>query len=132
MKELAEHRITRQRQVILNAVRESTGHPTASEIYEMARKSLPRISLGTVYRNLQVLSDSGMVRTLKVEGSKKHFDRNISRHNHILCTCCGRVEDVGYDLNADVEKTVGGISGYKVTGHCLTFTGVCPRCKNRK
>jgi len=132
LKEMTEHRMTRQRQVILNVIRESSGHPTASEIYEMARKSLPRISLGTVYRNLQALSESGMVRTLKMGGSKRHFDRNISRHNHILCTCCGRVDDVGYDLNADVEKTVGRISGYEVTGHRLAFTGVCPRCKNRK
>jgi len=132
LEQQTERRMTRHRQVILNEIRKSTGHPTASEVYEMVRKSLPRISLGTVYRNLQILSESGILRTLETGGSKRRFDWNLSGHNHILCVRCGRVDDVGYDLKPDVEETIGSICGYKVTGYLLAFKGLCPKCRNMR
>ena len=85
-------RMTRQREVILEELRKVNTHPSADEVYEMVRKRLPRISLGTVYRNLEILSESGDIQKLEPGCTLKRFDGNPSEHSHIRCIRCDRIE----------------------------------------
>ena len=82
-------RMTRQRAVILEELRKVKTHPTADELYSIVRERLPRISLGTVYRNLDFLADTGEIRRLEAAGTTKRFDGDISWHQHVRCIHCG-------------------------------------------
>jgi Fur family ferric uptake transcriptional regulator len=122
--------MTRQRQVILQELEKMKSHPTADEIYERVRKRLPRISLGTVYRNLETLSRSRHILKLELGGSQKQFDINApNAHYHVRCTECGRLDDVAGEYLPDIENIFQDRSDYEITGHQLVLTGFCPRCK---
>lgn len=121
-------RLTKQRQIILEELRAVTSHPTADEMYEMIRKRLPKISLGTVYRNLEILSDKGVIQKLDVGGTKKRFDGNVGTHYHLRCTECGRVDDVHLDPEYSLEERAAALTDYKILKHSLEFIGVCPTC----
>ncbi|HKK34502.1 MAG TPA: transcriptional repressor [Desulfomicrobiaceae bacterium] len=121
-------RLTNQRKVILEELQAVTSHPTADELYEMVRKRLPRISLGTVYRNLEVLSTCGLILKIEVAGQQKRFDGDTSLHHHIRCIHCGRVGDV--TLTRDLPDLNEGVdSNFIIVGHRLEFQGVCPHCQ---
>ncbi|OGQ98986.1 MAG: transcriptional repressor [Deltaproteobacteria bacterium RIFOXYD12_FULL_57_12] len=122
-------RITSQRQVILDELRKVTSHPTASEVYDMVRKRLPRIGLGTVYRNLELLTEHELIRKLKVGGEQKRFDGNAAPHYHVRCVQCGRVDDVEINPLLDLEQKVATCSGYEILGHHVEFEGRCAACK---
>ncbi|NNK14655.1 MAG: transcriptional repressor, partial [Desulfofustis sp.] len=89
MQTQSDIRLTPQRQVILEELAKVKTHPTANEVYDMVRKRLPRIGLGTVYRNLELMADNGMILKLEVGGSQKRFDATTDLHYHIRCTGCG-------------------------------------------
>jgi len=122
-------RMTRQRQVILEALRKVSSHPTADEVYEMVRRRLPRVSLGTVYRNLEMLSERGMIQKLELGGSRRRFDGNVRDHYHVRCIRCGRLEDAPVESVAAVEDALRGATDYEIIGHRLEFIGLCPQCK---
>ena len=123
--------MTRQRKVILEELRKVDTHPSADEVYEMVRKRLPRISLGTVYRNLEILSKSGEIQKLEIGCNLKRFDGIAENHYHIRCLHCDRVIDApeGLDIavNHDLKKH---INGFKILGHRLEFIGLCSQCSN--
>jgi len=101
----------------------------------MVRRRLPHISLGTVYRNLDLLSAAGEIQTLELAGTQKRFDGNPADHYHARCLKCGRVVDLDLPSGAltDLEETVATVSGFKIVGHRLEFRGICPRCQpNRR
>jgi Fur family ferric uptake transcriptional regulator len=123
-------RITSQRDVILDELRSVKTHPTADELYEQVRRRLPRVSLATVYRNLEWLSDQGLAQKIEVGGRQKRFDGDISEHYHVRCSKCGRVADVEMDLLDGVEARIAQCCGFTVTGHRIEFTGLCPACGN--
>lgn len=120
--------MTSQRQVILDELRKVTSHPTADEVYEMVRKVLPRISLGTVYRNLEILSEKGIIQKLHVGGTQMRFDGNPKNHPHIRCSFCGCVDDISFGSAIDVESLPKDIDGYHIDGYNLEFFGVCSNC----
>jgi Fur family ferric uptake transcriptional regulator len=121
-------RNTRQRQVILEELRKFASHPTAAELYEVTRRRLPRISLGTVYRNLELLSRLGKINKIKIAGSETRFDSDLGGHRHVRCVDCGRVDDI-HGLPADlVSNEVEHLTAYNILGHRLEFVGVCPEC----
>lgn len=124
-------RMTKQRQVILEELRAVTSHPTADEMYDMVRRRLPNVSLGTVYRNLEMLADSGVVQKLDVGGSKKRFDGNVAVHYHLRCLGCGRVDDVELDIDIDLEKMAAAVTDYAIHRYRLEFIGHCPACKGK-
>ncbi|MCE5314722.1 MAG: transcriptional repressor [Armatimonadota bacterium] len=124
--------MSRQAKVILDVLRSVTSHPTADEVYEMAREAMPRISLGTVYRNLEAMSESGLVLKIYVSGTQKRFDGNPKPHYHIRCGVCGRVDDIDLDLLVDLDRTAQEATGYDVLSHSVEFVGVCPRCRNQE
>jgi len=123
--------MTRQRRVILEELRKLESHPTADELYEMARRRLPRISLGTVYRNLEILSECGMIQKLELGGTQKRFDGNVGNHYHIRCIQCGCIEDVSMQPFTAIENAIRGVSDYEIIGTRLEFIGVCPQCKKK-
>jgi Fe2+ or Zn2+ uptake regulation protein len=124
-------RMTRQRKVILEELRKVNTHPSADEVYEMVRKRLPRISLGTVYRNLEILSESGDIQKLEPGCNLKRFDGNPSKHSHIRCIRCDRIADVpmvpGFEIDLEQVKA----TNFEITGHRLEFLGVCPQCAGK-
>ena len=116
-----------QRDKILEVLKNTKCHPTASYVYEKVREEIPNISLGTVYRNLALLSRTGHILKLDLGTGSEHFDGDISSHYHIVCKKCNQVTDV-YEhedsLNAFASKYFKG----KITGHSLVFFGECENC----
>jgi Fur family ferric uptake transcriptional regulator len=122
-------RNTRQRQVILEELQRLDSHPAAAELYQIVRRRLPKISLGTVYRNLELLVRNGVIRKLDYAGAESRFDADLSKHCHVRCVRCGRVDDadeVPGELAGAEFKT---LQGYQILGCHLEFTGICPKCK---
>jgi len=107
-------------------------HPTADELYERVRRRLPRVSLGTVYRNLDVLSEHGKIRRLELGGTQKRFDSRLADHYHVRCTHCGRVDDVPIGLLSNIEDDARSECSYHITGHTLEFLGLCPECRREE
>jgi Fur family transcriptional regulator, ferric uptake regulator len=122
-------RMTAQRRIILEELRKVLTHPTAGEIYEIVRKRLPRISLGTVYRNLEILSEIGMIQKLEMAGTQKRFDGIVENHYHVRCIRCGRVDDVLADSIPMINEALAESSDYEILWHRLEFVGLCPQCK---
>ncbi|MBU1610445.1 MAG: transcriptional repressor [Proteobacteria bacterium] len=122
-----KYRLSKQRKVILEELMKVTSHPTADEVYDMVRTIIPRISLGTVYRNLEFLCSQGLAIKVGPAGSQKRFDANPNPHPHIRCEHCGKVEDVHEDVVIP-SLSPGSTMGYELTGCSVEFVGICPSC----
>lgn len=125
-------RMTKQRQVILEELRSVASHPTADDMYDMVRRRLPKVSLGTVYRNLEILAETGVVQKIDIGGTKKRFDGNVSVHDHLRCIRCGRVDDAHLDLEVDLEAMAAAMTEYTILRHRLEFIGLCPECQQQR
>ena len=88
---------TIQRQTICEELCKLTSHPTADELYDIVKKRMPQISLGTVYRNLEQLAECGVILKLETAGRQKRFDGNPAPHHHIRCKVCGAVRDLHHE-----------------------------------
>ncbi|HBT96622.1 MAG TPA: transcriptional repressor [Desulfobulbaceae bacterium] len=121
-------RLTTQRQVILEELTKVSSHPTANEIYDMVRKRLPRIGLGTIYRNLELMAESGTIRKLETGGNQKRFDAITTPHHHIRCAACGCVRDVHIIQSPHLDALAAEATGYRITGHSIQFSGYCQDC----
>ncbi|MFC1551362.1 transcriptional repressor [Candidatus Latescibacterota bacterium] len=125
-------RMTRQREIILQELRKVTTHPSADVIYLMVRKVLPKISIGTVYRNLELLFQKGYVAKIEISGNQMRFDGNPQKHHHISCVECSRIDDVGKDVVKRIEFDSDRICDFNVIGHTLHFKGICKQCSAEK
>ena len=123
-------RMTRQRQVILEALQGVSTHPTGDEVHQLARRVLPHLSLATVYRNLELLSEAGLVRKVELAGSQRRFDGRLDHHHHLRCLRCGRVQDVAAGPATGLEQAAAQESGYEVLGYHLELVGYCPACRH--
>lgn len=124
------HRLTPQRKVILEELQKNRTHPTADEVYDLVRKRLPHVSLGTVYRNLDFLQSQGLVRKLDKIGPQMRFDACTDPHLHLHCLRCGHVADLPADA-ASVVLHVPDKMPYEIQGHWLELFGLCSGCKPR-
>lgn len=124
-------RMTNQREMILQELKKSKEHLTADELYERVKKKMPRISLATVYRNLEILSEVGMIGKLEVSGRQKRFDWDTSEHDHIFCVKCHRVDNLELDRSKLGLMSPENVNGYKVTGFRLEFAGLCKNCRDK-
>lgn len=119
---------SRQREEIRSFLLTRKDHPTADVVYENVRKTYPNISLGTVYRNLQLLSDLGEIQKVNVGDGLDHFDADISTHHHFICSSCGSVIDLDMEdidfLPKLAEKNFNG----KISGCAVYFYGICYNC----
>jgi len=122
-------RMTQQRRVILETLRILRTHPTADELYAVVRRHLPRISLGTVYRNLDELTRCGLVRRLDMGGAAARFDSDTAPHGHVRCLRCARLDDVPVKPGKVRLQAVSNATGYQVFGYRLEFEGLCPECR---
>lgn len=121
-------RMTKQRSLILSELRKLTSHPTADEMYNIVRKKMPRISLGTVYRNLDLLAGDQEILKLEHAGFQKRFDGNIMPHQHVRCTHCGKVADVMPPVSVPEMPDAMAVPGFEVTSASLEFYGTCADC----
>lgn len=120
-------RKSKQREMVLEAVRSRCDHPSANDIYLDVCSRSPRISRGTVYRNLNYLADAGEIRPVQAPGADR-FDRRREPHYHLRCTGCGKVSDVSIPYRKEIDTTLSEESGYQNIQHAAMFEGVCPDC----
>ncbi len=120
-----------KREAIYSALASTKIHPSVEWIYQKLKPTIPDLSLGTVYRNLNVLREMGLVKSVGVVDGQERFDSDMSQHPHFICTKCFRVIDVPVGRNFFDANTYGYISdecGVKIQSHNLTFYGVCNNC----
>jgi Fe2+ or Zn2+ uptake regulation protein len=125
-------RNTKQRQAILDAMEAHGGHLTAEEVYKIVKRRHPRLSLGTVYRNLRVLTQQGTVRELDFGMAITYFETTKDTHYHLVCRVCGGIVDVEMALEKKLMKLVTqarGEGGFMIEEHRLDFVGVCEACQ---
>jgi len=123
-------RYSKQREAVFNAVKSTDSHPSAEDVYESVRREIPNISLGTVYRNLSRLADSGKISTLELPDEVTRYDGNTSDHLHGICQECGRVVDVELSVHQNLHDYLSGISNFHVSRYSLTLHGLCRDCLN--
>jgi Fe2+ or Zn2+ uptake regulation protein len=128
MKERPRSRETKQRRFVYETVKNTHSHPTADWIFEKVRRQLPKVSLGTVYRNLGVLKEEGLVKEIFGNDRRAHFDADISNHAHFICSVCDEINDVRGVKNIDWQ-TMKDLVGCEVEEQTVVFTGRCPGCR---
>lgn len=126
---VTDRRNTPQRQLVLDELKRCDFHPTAHQLHEATRRRLPQISLGTVYRNLELLVQMGLVRKLEAGGGEARFDGNTDPHQHVRCVRCGRMDDLHGVEAPPVGYEAASLDGYEILGYRLEFVGVCPGCR---
>ncbi len=127
-----QFRMTNQRRIILEELCKVTTHPTADEIYEEVRKILPKISLGTVYRNLETLSEQGLALKLDMGGTQRHFDGTVKNHYHLRCHKCGKVADIDLSVLDEIEEEAQKLTNFQIDHHNLEFVGRCQNCQKNQ
>lgn len=125
-------RNTPQRKLVLEVVRSSLDHPTAETIFLRATERAPKISLGTVYRNLAVLTELNEILKISSPLGPDHYDFNLEDHCHFICKTCGEMSDIPPECSpSQSELHAPEKSGFDIHGHTLTYIGICPSCKNK-
>lgn len=119
---------SRQRECIKEFLMTRKDHPTADVIYMNVRETYPNISLGTVYRNLQLLCDIGEIQKISVGDGTDHFDGDTSSHNHFICKDCGKVIDLEMESFDQIDYLAGKNFGGQIAGHVTYFYGLCEDC----
>ena len=122
-------RQTVQRSLVLKAVNKLQCHATADEIYEDIVKEHPNVSRATVYRNLNLLSETGHIRKIEIPGGADCFDHLCHDHCHVKCEKCGRIFDVDMEYVTGLEKNIRNDRGFSFTGYDIIFRGICPNCQ---
>lgn len=125
---MKQQRNTVQKTIILETLKKLKTHPTADELYAIVRQKLPKISLGTVYRNLEYMSEQGIIRKLDSIDSQKRFDGDISQHYHVKCIKCGKVGDI-HISPIKLPKEVVKSTDFKILNHDLELSGICGSCQ---
>lgn len=122
-------RKSKQREAIIRFVRGTNSHPTADWIYEEVRKEIPDISLGTVYRNLRLLRESGEISEIDLSSTLSRFDGKPDNHYHFRCEKCGRVFDVDEPVDEGINDRIARKTGFRISHHRLEFRGLCKECQ---
>lgn len=122
-------RITPQRKAVLEYLIETEEHPTADDIFKALSHEHKNMSVATVYNNLKLFKDTGLVTELTYGDSSSRFDFKTNPHYHIICTECGTITDFEYPALEEVEHLAGLLTGYEVNGHRLELYGRCENCQ---
>ena len=120
--------LTKQRAAILQVIREADEHLTANGVFENAKRILPGISFATVYNSLRYLKEAGHIGEISFGNGASRFDAMTSRHDHALCTKCGKLVDMEIELPAEVVNFAAQFSKFKLESIELTLRGLCPEC----
>lgn len=129
---MAALKYSRQREAIKNYLMHTKEHPTADMVYSHIRTIYPNISLGTVYRNLNLLTSTGEIQKLSCGESGDRFDGDVSTHYHFICRKCQRVFDLPMESIDHIDKTAGEHFSGTIEGHYTYFYGVCEECARRE
>jgi Fur family peroxide stress response transcriptional regulator len=121
-----------QRDAILRVVKNTNSHPGADWIYEQVKKEIPNISMGTVYRNLRLLANTGEIKDLSIPGTPSRFDSRTSNHHHLVCEKCGRIFDLDDSVKCNMEAKIFQKTGFKTNVQYLKFIGLCADCQKEK
>jgi Fe2+ or Zn2+ uptake regulation protein len=118
--------MTKQRELILNILKQSDRHLTADEIFFLAKLKMPSIAMATIYNNLNALHEAGVINRLHIDGVADCFDKIIAPHDHLLCDRCGKITDIHLPrLTEELERELATeIENYELTVHY-----VCPECR---
>ena len=126
-------RVTSQRALVLEVIRKGKGHLDADEIYRRAREKEPRLSLSTVYRNLQTLKKLGLVEEVHFDEEHHHYEvKPSTEHHHLVCLGCGRIIEFEYPLARLVKRNVVKARDFDITGSEVRMTGYCPQCQQER
>lgn len=127
---MAGKRYSRQRELIYEAVCGSKEHPTAEMVYQWLKPANPNLSLGTVYRNLNLLAEEGVL--IRMPFPVERYDADLTPHSHFRCKECGRVFDLGFGYDEELDAMAAESAGeFQIERHDLTFTGRCPECRGK-
>jgi Fur family transcriptional regulator, peroxide stress response regulator len=123
--------LTKQREVVLQVIIDAAEHPTANEVFDRAKQLLPSISFATVYNSLRYLKDEGHIAEISFGNGASRFDSMTSRHDHALCTKCGKLVDMELELPEELVQLAAKYSKFKPESIELTLRGLCPECSNK-
>lgn len=127
-----KYKRSRQRERILSILQNTDTHPTASWVYDELKKEFNNLSMGTVYRNINILMDQNLVQKIEAGSSFDRFDANTDIHYHFVCRECGCIDDLPLDKMADLNEMVHRETGYQAESHRLDFYGTCPVCSSNR
>ena len=126
--EIKDLGLTRQREVVLQVIREDEKHLTANEVFDRAKQLLPSISFATVYNSLRFLKDAGHIGEIQFGNGASRFDSMTARHDHAICTKCGKLVDMEIELPEEIVRLAARFSKFKLESIELTLRGLCPDC----
>ena len=120
---------SKQKDLILRVLQSNHSHPTAVWIYDEVRKEMPHISLATVYRNLRLFQEQGIILELRLDGGLSHFDARTDEHGHIWCEKCDRISDVDEQVDQAFNGRVAQETGFEISENRLVLRGICRECR---
>lgn len=123
---------SRQREQVLRTLKENVVHPTAEYLYDILKEKNPKISLATLYRNLNQLAEAGIIKKIDGLESSAHFDHNTHNHYHFICDKCKKVFDISAGVAPDIISKTENETGFYIEGHDIVFHGLCRECKDSK
>ena len=121
-------RYSKQKKEILKVVLDSYNHPDAKEIYRLVKKNIPNISLGTVYRNLNILVNEGLIRKIFIYNGNDRYDKMLTNHNHVICQKCGKLHDISFLLDESNINMFEKETGFNITICNFNINGICEEC----
>ena len=122
---------TKQKEAILRVLRGTTSHPTADWVYAEVRNEIPHVSLGTIYRNLRLLRQSGEISEIDFGSTFSRFDGNPENHYHFRCEKCDCIFDVDEPVNVELNGEIAQKTGFRISYHRLEFRGLCKECQGK-
>ncbi len=125
-----KYKRSRQREEILKILRNTDTHPTASWIYDELKKDFNNLSMGTVYRNVNILIDQNLVTKIESGSSFDRFDGNVESHYHFICQECDSIHDMPMPVMEELNKKAASSTNHAIKNHRISFYGLCENCKN--
>lgn len=124
-----EYRNSKQRDKILELLKSTDTHPTANWLFDKLKKNFPKLSLGTIYRNLNILLKQKLIKKIDFGSTFDRFDSNTSDHHHFICEKCGSIKDINLPIGKDLYNEVDNMINCKTKKHRIEFYGLCDKCK---
>ena len=126
-------RVTNQRALILEIIRQGQGHLDADEVFRRARQKHPRLSLSTVYRTLQKFKELGLVEEVHFDEAHHHYEiKPSTEHHHLVCLGCGQVIEFKYPFARLIKRKVAEAKDFEITGGEIRLTGYCSTCRHKR
>jgi Fe2+ or Zn2+ uptake regulation protein len=129
LKNTKTYRRSKQRERILELLRATQVHPTADWLYAQLKKEFPNLSLGTIYRNLSILYEQGMISKINYGGTFDRFEAKVDPHYHLICENCGRILDFAMPIDEELNARAKALTDFTIQRHKIEFYGLCTQCK---